>query len=87
VNATHVAECFWPDAHEAGIEAAADRLRLATDALAGSPFVPGDDVVFCLFESASEESVREACERAEIPVERVPETVWRGGPAARPGPD
>ncbi len=36
-----------------------------------STFIPGDDKCFCLFEGPSEQSVREAQERAGLPYERI----------------
>ncbi len=38
-----------------------------------STFVPGEDKCFCLFEGPSEDAVKEANERAEIPYQRVVE--------------
>jgi hypothetical protein len=86
VRVTYIAECFWPDARQELVDQAAERVRRSAAELtsdekpvdyAGSLFVPGDDVVFYLFESVSADAVREACERAGIPFERVVESVWR----------
>jgi uncharacterized protein DUF4242 len=38
-----------------------------------STFVPREEKCFCLFEGESEEAVREANERAQIPFERIHE--------------
>lgn len=38
-----------------------------------STFVPGEEKCYCLFEGSSEEEVREANERAELPFERIVE--------------
>ncbi len=38
-----------------------------------STFIPGEDKCFCLFEGPSEDAVKEANERAEIPYQRVVE--------------
>ncbi len=38
-----------------------------------STYVPGEDKCYCLFDGPSEEAVRQANERAEIPLERVVE--------------
>ena len=38
-------------------------------------FVPGEDKCFCLFEGPSAETVQEANDRAELPVERIAEAV------------
>ncbi len=38
-----------------------------------STFIPGEDKCYCLFDGPSEDAVRQANERAEIPLERVVE--------------
>ncbi len=40
-----------------------------------STFVPSEEKCFCLFEGPSEQVVKEANERAEIPLERVVEAM------------
>jgi hypothetical protein len=79
-----MAECFWPDVHEEDIEHGAERIRDSASQLsregkrvdyAGSILVPGDEVVFYLFDSESADDVREVCERAGIAFERVVESV------------
>jgi hypothetical protein len=78
-----MAECFWPDVREAAVQQAAERIRLSAAELRGAGtvveltgtiLVPGDEVVFYLF-TGSAEAVREACERAQIPFERIVESV------------
>jgi hypothetical protein len=78
-----MAECFWPDVREAAVQQAAERIRLSAAELrsagtvvelTGTILVPGDEVVFYLF-TGSAEAVREACERAQIPFERIVESV------------
>jgi hypothetical protein len=80
VSKTFLVECFWPDARQAQVDEAAGRLRDAPvgDALVaftGTIFIPGDEVVFYLFEGDSEDDVREACTSAAITFERVVESV------------
>jgi hypothetical protein len=79
-----MAECFWPDVREEAVVRAAARIqeRAAelTDAgdevqLTGSILVPDDEIVFYLF-SGSAAAVRETCTRAQVPFERVVESVW-----------
>lgn len=41
-----------------------------------STFVPGEDKCFCLFEGSSQETIKEANERAQIPFERIHEAVF-----------
>jgi hypothetical protein len=75
----YTAKCFWPGVTE-------DALRLAAAHAAGETrepttfrgalYLPGDELVLCLFESASLDSVKKASERAGMPCERVIETVW-----------
>ncbi len=40
-----------------------------------STFIPGEEKCYCLFEGPSEETVREANERSEIPLTRVSEVM------------
>ena len=85
----YTAKCFWPGVTE-------DKLRLAAAragnesgqepraSFQGALYLPGDELVLCLFESSSPTSVKSASERAGMPCERVIETVWvaphgRGG--------
>lgn len=83
----YTAKCFWPGVTE-------DELRRAA-ALAGSDtkgqpqaifrgalYLPGDQLVLCLFDSTSHALVKRASERAGMPCERVIDTVWVG-PNAR----
>jgi len=79
-----MAECFWPDVHAEDIEQGAERIRDAAKELtregkrveyAGSILVPGDEVVFYLFDSESADDVRTVCERAGIAFERVVDSV------------
>ena len=79
MSKSYLVECFWPDVRHAQIHEAAARLReaaAAADRLAftGSIFIPGDEVVFYLFEGDSEDAVREACTSAAIRFERVVES-------------
>ena len=48
----------------------------------GALYLPGDEVVHCLFESASRASVKRVSELAGMPCERVIETV-RVAPEAK----
>jgi hypothetical protein len=80
VSRTFVVECFWPDVRHAQIDAAAARLRDTTAegdpvAFTGSIFIPGDEVVFYLFEGDSEDAVRDVCASAAIRFERVVESI------------
>ncbi len=79
-----MAECFWPDVREEAVDRAAARIQQTaaelTDAgavvqLTGSILVPDDEIVFYLF-SGSAAAVRETCVRAQVPFERVVESVW-----------
>ena len=77
----YTAKCFWPGVTE-------DELRLAAasagsetrerTAFRGALYLPRDELVLCLFESASRGSVKKASEQAGMPCERVIETVWIG---------
>ncbi|TML15438.1 MAG: DUF4242 domain-containing protein [Actinobacteria bacterium] len=85
----YTAKCFWPGVTEEELLLAASRARSETEgrpqtAFRGALYLPGDELVLCLFESSSPTSVKSASERAGMPCERVIETVWvaphgRGG--------
>lgn len=77
---TYLVECFWPDATEEETDRAAERARRSAEALTreGTPvrflrslLLPSDDVVFFVFDGASEEVVGEASDRAGIRYERI----------------
>ena len=75
----YTAKCFWPGVIEDELRLAAARAgseTLEATAFRGALYLPGDDLVLCLFESASRDSVKKASERAGMPCERVIETVW-----------
>ena len=83
-EASYLAECFWPDLREESVGEVAERIRQSAAeltragtgvALTGTILVPGDEVVFYLFDGDSVDVVREACERARVPFERVVESV------------
>jgi hypothetical protein len=81
---TFMAECFWPDMTEAKVRKAGTRAGRAARAASrdgdairylGAILIPADDVAFCLFEASSAQLVRETSQRAEIPFERILDTV------------
>ncbi len=91
-----VAECFWPGVTQAALEALESRTRAAVDALAqggvkvaylGTILIRDDEVVLCRF-AGTENAVRIAAERAEIPFERILEAAsspWSSHGAVRKG--
>ena len=50
----------------------------------GAILVPTDETVFCLFEGRKAD-VRAVCDRAEVPFERVLESLWIDGEEATKG--
>jgi hypothetical protein len=81
---TFMAECFWPDMSEAKVQAAGTRAGHAARAASrdgdavrylGAILIPADEVAFCLFEASSAQLVQKISERAQIPFERILETV------------
>ena len=77
----YTAKCFWPGVTEHELRLAAARAGEETGpeprtSFQGALYLPGDELVLCLFESSSRESVKRASERAGMPCERVIETVW-----------
>jgi Nickel responsive protein SCO4226-like len=77
----YTAKCFWPGVTDDELRLAADRARSQADeprqaVFRGALYLPGDDLVLCLFESSSRASVKSASEQAGMPCERIIETVW-----------
>jgi hypothetical protein len=75
----YLAECFWPGVDEAAVHALDARAGASAGELTragepvrylGSILMREDEVVLCLFEG-TEEAVRRAATRAEIPFERI----------------
>jgi hypothetical protein len=74
-----VAECFWTGVTEADLA----RLDLKAHTCAeqsdvrylGSMLMREDDVVFCFFDGASHDAVASVATRAEIPFERIVESI------------
>lgn len=74
----YVAECFWPGVTEADLAELEARARASADAevrYLSSMLMPNDEVVFCFFAGPSAEAVQAVVERAEIPFERIVESV------------
>lgn len=79
----YTAKCFWPGVTEDELRSAATRAEAGTGqrpqtTFRGALYLPGDELVLCLFESLSGTLVKSASERAGMPCERVIETVWVG---------
>jgi len=77
----YTAKCFWPGVTEDELRLAAARADHDTGQAPGASFkgalyLPGDELVLCLFESPSRDGVKRASESAGMPCERVIETVW-----------
>jgi len=74
----YAAKCFWPGVSEPRVRdaavAASEHARGA--AFEGALYLPGDELVLGLFESASRAEVKRESERAGMPCERVIECVW-----------
>lgn len=82
-GASHVVECFWPnvrvadlatlDARAAGVVAQLGREGVGVGYL-GSLLLPEDEVVLCFF-AGTRDAVTEAVQRAEIPFERILDSI------------
>jgi len=75
------AKCYWPGVTEDELRLAATRAgsesgKRPQATFRGALYLPGDEIVLCLFDSSSSASVKGASERAGMPCERVIETVW-----------
>lgn len=78
----YTAKCYWPGASEGAVR---DVLESAVSGTArvrfrGALYLPGDDLVLCLFDGPSPGAVREATDQAQLPCERVIPTVWLVAP-------
>lgn len=82
--AKYMVERYLPGIKPDELEAAAARAKATTAEMTaeGTPirylrstFVPGEEKCYCLFEGETEEAVRRANERAEIPLERISEAL------------
>jgi hypothetical protein len=80
--ALYTAKCFWPGVTADELRLAAARAGRGSDKSAtvfrGALYLPGDELVLCLFEYGTRGDVRRASEDAGLPCERVIETVWVG---------
>ncbi len=77
----YTAKCFWPGVTEDELRLAAARAEAAPagrpqTTFRGALYLPGDELVLCLFDSASRAGVKRASEGAGMPCERVIESVW-----------
>ncbi|MEY2567751.1 MAG: hypothetical protein QOE35_2280 [Actinomycetota bacterium] len=81
---SYLVECYSPGVQRDDVESAATRAGMACRELSdrgtaieysGALLLPTDEVVMHLFTSASEDAVRDASERADLPFERILETV------------
>src|SRR5438067_11555326 len=87
MSRTYLVECYSPGIERAEVEFAGDRARTASAELreegrkveyVGAILVPGDEVVFHVFASECESTVREASIRASVDYERVVESIAVG---------
>lgn len=81
---TFLVERYLPGVSAEEVLAAANRAKVTTALMAKegnairylrSTYVPNEESCFCLFEGSSEELVKEANERAQIPFDRIAEAV------------
>ena len=82
--AKYLVERHLPGIKPDELAAAAARAKATTAEMAAegmpirylrSTFVPGEEKCYCLFEGPTAEAVRQANERAEIPLERITEAL------------
>jgi hypothetical protein len=79
----YLAECLWPGVTKADLADLDARVRATVVGgevrYLGSMLVPGDEVVFCFFEAPTVDAVEAVAGRAEIPFERILESVRVSG--------
>jgi len=90
----YLAECLWPGVTETELAALDARARESADATGGtseevrylgSMLMPDDEVVFFVFGGPSATAVQAVAATAEIPFERIVESVRVAGPTEREG--
>jgi hypothetical protein len=74
-NVLYTAKCYWPGVTEEEVRASVTRASGAAD-FRGALYLPGDDLVLCLFDVPTRADVKRASEQAGLPCERVIESVW-----------
>jgi len=76
----YTAKCFWPGVTEEELWLAAAGAQSegghGRPILRGALYLPGDELVLCLFDALSRADVKRASEEAGMPCERVIDTVW-----------
>jgi hypothetical protein len=83
---TFVVECYWPEITEEQVKEALSRVaplpvsgRPADEVeSAGCILIPSDGMALFLFRGASEDLVRERSENAEVPFDRIVESIHVG---------
>jgi hypothetical protein len=85
-TATFVVECYWPDITEERVREILS--RVARSWVSGDPvesvrslgciLMPSDGMVLFLFRGPSEDLVRERSARAEVPFDRIVESIQIG---------
>jgi len=85
----YTAKCYWPGVTEDEVWRADARARNASAArrdvaYRGALYLPGDELILCLFDASSREAVKQSSEWAGMPCERVIESVWIAPRESRP---
>jgi len=91
----YLVERYWPGVTTELLREALDRGRQVMEEMSrggtrvrdlSCTLVPGEEVVFSVYEGPSAAAIRELNERAGIPVSRVAEAIWMTGDQAdQPG--
>jgi hypothetical protein len=82
--ATYLVERYWPGVTGELLREALERARRVIEEMRqegtylrdiGCTFIPGEEVVFSMYEGPSAAAVRQLNERADIPISRIVEAI------------
>jgi len=87
VAPTYLVECYWPGVSERELAERVAHVSGAEVTHLDSILVRDDEIVLCVFEGPSADAVRDATQRAGLPLERVVESVRVAQSQPQEGPN